>query len=192
MDLPSHNAFPLSTFGMWVGAHVAIVLLLQTGMSSATAFFVLPVGFGAVQFLFLRRQLRVAWLWPLLTFAGIFVAMILGLGWFWIPAIGLGFGVAQLPLLLGRGFRFAPLWALGSGLGWVAGFLLNPLMERIQVFLTNGPSSGSPNFWTLYLPVALTYSTATGFYLHHCSPGPNGTSNQPATSNPEAPKTVLT
>jgi hypothetical protein len=171
---------------------MAAVPLLQLTMSGTAAgenlaFFALPVGFGLVQLLFLRRQIRHAWLWPVLTVVGFYLAMILGLGWFWIPAIGLGFGVAQLPLLLRRGFRFAPLWTVCSGLGWVTGFFVNPLMDRVLVFLASGAPSSSPAFWTLwtlYLPVAITYSAATGTYLYFCSPQPKGASNQPAAINP--------
>lgn len=176
---------------------MATVPLLQLTMSAITggenlAFIGLPVGFGLVQILFLRRKIRLAWLWPMLTVVGFYLAIFLGLGWFWIPAMGLGFGVAQLPLLLGRGYRFAPLWSLCSGLGWVAGFLLNPLMDRALALSVGRPPSGSPEFWTIYLPVALTYSTATGFYLYFCSPQPNCASNRPAAINPDEPKTVLT
>ncbi|GDY21064.1 hypothetical protein LBMAG56_24100 [Verrucomicrobiota bacterium] len=176
---------------------MATVPLLQLTMSAITggenlAFFGLPVGFGLVQILFLRRKIRLAWLWPVLTVVGFYLAMILGLGWFWIPAIGLGFGVAQLPLLLGRGFRFAPLWTVCSGLGWVAGFFLNPLMDRVLVFLTSGAPSSSPAFWAIYFPGALTYSAATGCYLYFCSPQPTGASKHPSAINADEPKTVLT
>lgn len=197
MPPPSPPSFHMRTLGAWVAAHMATIPLLQLTMSATAtgenlAFFGLPVGFGLVQLLFLRRQIRLAWLWPVLTVVGSFLAMILGLGWFWIPAIGLGFGVAQLPLLIGRGFRFAPLWTLCSGLGWVAGFLLNPLMDRFLALLGSGPPSSSPEFWTIYLPVALTYSTATGFYLYFCSPRPNCASEHPTAISPDEPKTILT
>lgn len=197
MPPTSPSPFRLSTLGAWVAAHMATIPLLLMATAAMAggdnlAFFGLPVGFGLVQLIFLRRQIRLAWLWPVLTVVGSFLAMFLGLGWFWIPAMGLGFGIAQLPLLLGRGFRFAPLWAVCSGLGWVTGFLLNPLMDRIQAFLTSGLPSGSPEFWTIYLPVALTYSAATGFYLYFYSPQPNCASEHPTAIGPDEPKTILT
>ncbi len=197
MPQTSPTPFRLSTLGAWVAAHAATIPLLLMATAAMAggdnpAFFGLPVGFGLVQILFLRRQIRFAWLWPVLTVVGSFLAMFLGLGWFWIPAMGLGFGVAQLPLLIGRGYRFAQLWILCSGLGWVAGFLLNPLMDRVLALFVGRPPSGSPAFWTLYLPVAITYSAATGTYLYFCSPQPKSASNQPAAINPDEPKTVLT
>ena len=186
----------MSSLGAWVAAHMVTIPLLMMATAAmaggdSPAFFGLPVGFGLVQVLFLRRQVRLVWLWPVLTVGGSVLAMFLGLGWFWIPALGLGFGLAQLPLLLGRGFRFAPLWALCSGLGWVAGFFLNPVMDRIQALFTSGPPSSSPEFWTIYLPVSLTYSTATGFYLYFCSPRPNCPLEKSAATDLAEPRTTL-
>ena len=73
--------------------------------------FAIPITLGIWETILLRRHIRRIWLWLPLTLVGLVLAFVLGIGWFFIPALGFGFGLAQLPLVISSGIRACGLWA---------------------------------------------------------------------------------
>lgn len=160
---------------VWMLSHA--ILLSAVGpvvqvMSGATpqgeVLFSIPITLGIWETVLLRRRVRRIWLWLPLTLVGLFLAFVLGIGWFFIPALGFGFGLAQLPLLVSSGFRYPGFWVLCSGGGWVAGFFA-------YVWLGSAVSSlatGAGQLWASYAFAGIPYGIATGLYLYLCSPKP--------------------
>lgn len=160
---------------VWMLSHA--ILLSAVGpvvqvMSGATpqgeVLFSIPITLGIWETVLLRRRVRRIWLWLPLTLVGLSLAFVLGIGWFFIPALGFGFGLAQLPLLVSSGFRYPGFWVLCSGGGWVAGFFA-------YVWLGSAVSSlatGAGQLWASYAFAGIPYGIATGLYLYLCSPKP--------------------
>ena len=118
---------------------------------------ILPLLMGLIQMSLLWKQLRWAWLWPILTILGIPLSF-LGIWWFML-CIGGGFGVTQAILLKLSGYKRVYLWILLSFLGWVVGALAwSWLSQQIQ----------PPYFWDmigLYGSVGLAYGSSTWLAL---------------------------
>jgi hypothetical protein len=153
---------------MLLSAVGPVVQFASGDTSQGEVLFAIPITLGIWETILLRRHIRRIWLWLPLTLVGLVLAFVLGLGWFFVPALGFGFGLAQLPLVVSSGFRYPGLWFVGSGVGWVAGFFayvaLSSALSRL--------AAGGGQFWAFYAFAGIPYGIATGLYLYLCSPKP--------------------
>jgi len=121
--------FSTRTLALWMVAHAATALaaglLVRAPYARGIGLFGWLALLGVMQPLVLRRRVRGPWLWPLLTAVGVGLACVPGAGWLVTFTLGLGLGLAQKPLLLGRGFRF-PLLVYCEEMGQLWGACGSP------------------------------------------------------------------
>jgi len=169
------NLFSPRELVLWVLSH-AIVLpgMMQvvqfafradSGRADTFVIFTIPATIGLLQTIFLCRRVRHVWLWLPLTFIGLFLAFILGLGWLFVLAMGFGFGLAQWPLLYFSRLRLAGLWILCSGFGWISGAVADSWLAPVMF----GNATDNARYAFKFVLFGLAYATATGLYLYSYS-----------------------
>lgn len=161
---------------LWIGSHAALLPLLAVllqGPSSAQndgyALFAMPLSLALIETLLLLPWLRRRWTWVPLTLLGLVLAFFIGLGWFFLLAIGFGLGLAQIWPLHRAGFRWAPLWFFCSGFGWLGGCLLAIPLEDVLRDLIHDTATVTSNILMPGL-VGLCYGAAQGLYLFLAQP----------------------
>lgn len=119
-----------------------------------------PALLGLIQWAVLHPQLqRWGWFWIPACYLGVGFAF-LGMWWF-LLCLGLGWGLAQAPLLAAARLRRTWLWVPASGLGWAGGLLLGGSLDVVAP----GPAGDPLRLLLLHSVALLIYSLTTAAAL---------------------------
>lgn len=160
----------------WVAAHVAAMVGIHVvawwagDRGENRLLYAIPLAIGAVQWVFLRRDL--GWwggLWLPASLLGLFISF-LGIWWF-LPVIGAGMGIAQSPILAVGGFRRWWAWVPASAAGWFGGMIVGSVIDSfVDSFVVGvaGAVAGTDavRMIVLYGVTAMVYGSLTAAALH--------------------------
>lgn len=123
-----------------------------------------PLSLACLQAALLRPQLKLTWLWPFLSVAGLIIPINLFANWGTLHPIGFGMALAQYPLLRTSGFRQPFVWVLLSGYGWLASWQWTAAAGLLFPSGLCDPASHSPSPWIFITLSSLFYGLLTGLY----------------------------